>query len=56
MRHTEFCRKGQLFVGERGAGVRKMLTDGHTQDIRLGGASAQAAAPGSSCTLLAAGW
>ena len=39
-----------------GRGSRKMLTTGHTQDTGLGGASPQAAAPGCSCTLLAAGW
>lgn len=55
MRHTEFCRKGSFGRRLGGQGSRKMLTTGHTRDSGLGGASPQAAAPGSSCTLSAVG-
>lgn len=51
-------QEGQLWQeagGAGGQGSRKMLTTGHTRDSGLGGASPQAAAPGSSCTLSAVG-
>lgn len=49
MRHTEFCRKGQLFVGERGAGVggqedaHRRTHPGHSagRGLRSGGSPRQ---------------